>query len=326
MGARLQRLVPWLDGGMLVILALMPVIAGVTGQAFWLDLAMRLVILAIAAASLNIILGYGGLVSFGHAAFVAIGAYAAGIPVYHSVYGGADWLASDSGLFHIALAVAAGGLFALVTGILSLRTKGVYFIMITMAFGQMVFYLLESLETYGGDDGLTLDARSNLPGLNLDDPKQLYWLAFAVLLAVLGLTWRMSKARFGLALSGAKANAARMAALGYDVRRIRLAAYVLAGVIAALAGVLQANFSAFITPSMSGWPHSGELMFMVILGGAGRLAGPVLGAAAFVVLEEVLSSWTTYWHLPFGALLIGAALWQAGALRMGGAANGEGRR
>ena len=319
MAETLRRVIPWLDGAMLAVLALMPVIAGAAGQAFWLDLATRLVILAIAAASLNIILGYGGLVSFGHAAFLGIGAYAAGIPIYHSIYGGAPWLASDSGLFHFALAIGAGALFALVTGFLSLRTRGVYFIMITMAFGQMVYYLLESLETYGGNDGLTLDARSRLPGINLDDPKQLYWLAFAVLLAVIGLTWRLSRARFGLALAGAKANAARMAALGYDTARIRLAAYVLAGAIAALAGALMANFSAFISPAMSSWPHSGELMFMVILGGAGRLAGPVLGAALFVLLEEILSSVTIYWHLPFGALLIAAALWQAGALNRQGA-------
>ncbi len=318
---RLKQLMRWLEGAMMAALALLPLIAQLAHQPFWLDLATRLVILAMAAASLNIILGLGGLVSFGHAAFLGIGAYAVGIPVHHSIYGGASWLASDNGLFHFALAVGAGALFALVTGALSLRTKGVHFIMITMAFGQMIYYLLESLETYGGNDGLTLDVRSALPGIDLDNPAQLYWLAFVILAGVLVMTWRLRDARFGLALAGARENARRMAALGHDVTRIRLAAYVLAGAICALAGALMANSTAFITPAMTSWPRSGELMFMVILGGAGRILGPVLGAGLFVLLEEALSSFTTYWHLPFGLLLILAALWQAEVFttRSGGA-------
>ncbi len=313
MGRILRMLAPWLEGLLLMLLAAAPMLAAWTSHPFWLDLATRLTILAIAAAALNLVLGIGGLVSFGHAAFLGIGAYAVGIPAWHALYGGAEWIASSSGLFHFALAAVAGGLFALFTGPLALRTRGVHFIMITMAFGQMVFYLLQSLETYGGDDGLTIDVRSEFPVANLDDPAQLHWLAFATLVAVLLLIWRLREAPFGLALAGARTGERRMRALGFDVTRLRLAAYVLSGVLTAIAGAWMANHAAFISPSMTDWTRSGELMFMVILGGAGRLLGPLTGAAAFVLLEEVLSSVTTYWHLPFGLLLIVAALWQAGA-------------
>ena len=309
-----------LEGLLLAALAAAPLLAQWLGKPFWLDLATRLTILAMAAVSLNLLLGLGGLVSFGHAAFLGIGAYAVAIPAWHAIYGGAPWLASSSGLFHFALAAAAGGAFALATGFLALRTRGVHFIMITMAFGQMVFFLLQALETYGGDDGLTIDARSELPLISLDDPATMHWLAFGLLAASLVLFLLVSRAPFGLTLAGARAEEGRMRALGYAVTRIRLAAYVLAGVMAALAGALMADFSAYVSPSMAEWTRSGELMFMVILGGAGRVLGPVTGAAAFVLLEEALSSLTTYWHLPFGLLLIFAALWQAGLFSAGGRA------
>ena len=313
MGRTLRMLAPWFEGLLLLLLATAPLLAAWTSQPFWLDLATRLTILAIAAAALNLVLGIGGLVSFGHAAFLGIGAYAVGIPAWHALYGGAEWIASSNGFFHFALASVAGALFALLTGPLALRTRGVHFIMITMAFGQMVFYLLQSLETYGGDDGLTIDTRSEFPLISLDDPAQLHWLVFITLATVLLLMWRLRQAPFGLALAGAREGERRMRALGFDVARIRLAAYVLSGALTALAGTWLANHAAFVSPSMTDWTRSGELMFMVILGGAGRLLGPLTGAAAFVLLEEVLSSVTTYWHLPFGLLLITAALWQAGS-------------
>ncbi len=306
----------WLAGGewaLLAALAAAPLIAQAAGNAFLLDLATRLVILAMAAVSLNIILGLGGMVSFGHAAFLGIGAYAVAIPSYHALYGGAEWLATDNGLWHFAYALVAGALFALLTGVVALRTRGVHFIMITMAFGQMVFYLLEAPETYGGDDGLTIDARSQLPFLSLDEAGQMHYLALAGLALALVMFRLVARSPFGLALAGGKDCEERMAALGFSMTRIRLAAYVLAGALAALAGALMADLTAFVSPSMSEWTHSGELMFMVILGGAGRLLGPLTGAAAFVLLEHVLSSLTVYWRLPFGLLLIAAALWQAGA-------------
>ncbi len=325
MARRLHMAAVALEGALLAALAAAPLLAQWLGQPFWLDVATRLTILAAAAVALNILLGLGGLISFGHAAFLGIGAYAVAIPAWHALYGGAPWLASSSGVFHFALAAAAGGLFALVTGFLALRTRGVHFIMITMAFGQMVFFLLQALETYGGDDGLTLDMRSQLPFISLDDAASMHWLAFAFLALCLVLFWRLAQAPFGLALAGARAEEGRMRALGYDVGRIRLAAYVLAGVLASVAGALMADFSAYVSPSMAEWTRSGELMFMVILGGAGRVMGPVAGAAAFVLLEEVLSSLTTYWHLPFGLLLMAAALWQAGALPPWHGKSGSGR-
>ena len=321
--ARLLRGLGMAEVLLLLLLAAVPWLAGALGQPFLLDLATRLVILAMAAVSLNLILGLGGLVSFGHAAFLGIGAYAVAIPAWHAVYGGAEWLASESGLFHFALAAGLGGLFALLTGLIALRTRGVHFLMITMAFGQMIFWLIASQETYGGDDGLTIDIRSSLPGLNLDDPAQMHMLAVGGLLLALAVFLLVRASPFGLALAGARANAARTTALGFPVFRLRLAAYVLAGVLASLAGALMADFTAYVSPSMTDWTRSGELMFMVILGGAGRPLGPLTGAAVFVLLEEALSSLTTYWHLPFGLLLMAVALAQAGAFSR--PAHGAGR-
>ncbi len=310
---RLGRLLTLAEVALLLLLAAAPWLAAAFDRPFLLDLATRLAILAMAAVSLNLILGLAGLVSFGHAAFLGIGAYAVAIPAWHAVYGGAEWLASDSGLFHFALAALLGGAFALLTGLIALRTRGVHFLMITMAFGQMVFWLIASQETYGGDDGLTIDVRSVLPGLNLDDPAQMHMLAMAGLVLALAVFLWVRAVPFGLSLAGARANAARTTALGFPVFRLRLAAYVLAGVLASLAGALMANFTAYVSPAMTDWTRSGELMFMVILGGAARPLGPLTGAAVFVLLEEALSSLTTYWHLPFGLLLMAVALAQAGA-------------
>ncbi len=314
----LRGMVAVLEWGLLAALLAAPLLAQWLAAPFWLDVATRLAILALAAVGLNLLLGVGGLASFGHAAYLAIGAYATAIPIYHSLYGGGGWLATDNGLLHLLLAVAAGGLFALITGALALKTRGIHFIMLTMAFSQMLFYLLQGLETYGGDDGMSLDVRSQLPGLDLDDAAQLHWLAVAALVAGLMLFRMVQRSRFGLVLMGCKARPERMWALGWPVRPVLLAAFVIGGMLAAVAGWLSANHATFVSPAMAEWTHSGELLFMVILGGAGRWLGPLTGAAAFVLLEEWLSSLTLYWHLPFGLLLIGIALWQAGVLQRGG--------
>lgn len=297
----------------LVLLAVLPPAFYLTGNPFYLDLATRLTILAMAAASLNLILGYGGLISFGHAAFVGLGAYAVGIPAYHWLYDGiGDW--AVSGLAQIPLAVAVSALFALLTGVICLRTRGVYFIMITMAFAQMIYYLIVSIEEYGGDDGLVIDTRSELPLITLDDPLQLFALAYLSLLAVLALVRMIVHSRFGMVLQGAKGNEERMITLGFNVFAYRLTAYVISGAICGYAGALLGNFTTFISPEMMDWSRSGELMFMVILGGAATTIGPVLGAAAFIVIEEVLSSFTIYWHLPFGLMLIAVVLFARGGL------------
>jgi len=215
---------------------------------------------------------------------------------------------------HLGLAIVVSAVFALITGAISLRTRGVNFIMITMAFGQMIFYAIVSLETYGGDDGLTIDLRSEFPVINLDNPMTLYGLCYGSLVLVLYLVHRISNSRFGLTLQGARSNEERMQAIGVDCYRYRLTAYVISGVICGYAGFLLGNFTTFISPEMMDWTRSGELIFMVILGGATYLCGPVVGAMAFILLEHLLSEVTIYWHLPFGLLLIASVLFLRGGL------------
>lgn len=317
--SRLLSLVPRRAGSIagLVVLALLlvlPLIAWGTGQKFYLEFATRITILAIVASSLNFILGYGGMISFGHAAFVGIGAYCVGIPAYYDL---------NSGLLHLPLAIGASALFALLTGAVCLRTRGVYFIMITMAFAQMAYYFFLSLDEYGGDDGLNIYTRSVLPFIDLERPLQLFLFSYASLVVVLILKHRAVNSRFGMVLSGVRANDTRMTAIGFNTYAYRLVAYVIAGAVAGFAGALLGNFTNFITPAMMGWSRSGELMFMVILGGAGSLFGPVMGAVVILLLEEYLARLTVYWQLPFGLLLIAAVLYQRGGLaalfdRLGG--------
>lgn len=307
---------PKFTAAFMLLLAVVPPLLYWSGQPFYLDLATRLTILAIAATALNLVLGYGGLVSFGHAAYVGLGAYAVGIPAYHAIYGGLEsiGLASNSGLLHFPLAMGVGALFALLTGLVCLRTKGVYFIMITMAFAQMVYYAIVSIKTYGGDDGLTIDMRSELPGISLDDPLQLFALSYGVLLVVMLLVRMIVHSRFGMVLQGAKGNNERVVMLGYNTYLYRLVAYVISGALAGLAGALLGNFTTFISPEMMDWSRSGELMFMVILGGVATTVGPVLGSAVFILSEEILSTFTVYWQLPFGLMLMAIVLYSRGGL------------
>jgi branched-chain amino acid transport system permease protein len=295
-------------------LAAVPLGLYFAGNAFWLDIFTRLVILAIAACGLNLILGLGGLVSFGHAAYIGLGAYAVGVPAYHATYGGMDALASYNGFVHLGITLVVCAAFALITGMISLRTRGVNFIMITMAFGQMMFYAIVSIETYGGDDGLTIDLRSEFPLVNLDNPVTLYAVCYLSLLALVYMLHRIRHSRFGLTLQGTKFNEERMRALGVDCHKYQLTAFVLSGVICGYAGFLLGNFTTFISPEMMDWTRSGEIMFMVILGGAATLWGPVIGATVFIILEFFLSEITVYWHLPFGLLLIFSVLFLKGGI------------
>ncbi|MCP4407759.1 MAG: branched-chain amino acid ABC transporter permease, partial [Gammaproteobacteria bacterium] len=203
---------------------------------------------------------------------------------------------------------------ALITGMICLRTRGVYFIMITMAFAQMVFYLFVSLETYGGDDGLVIDTRSEFPLINLDDPLQMYLFCYVSLVAALLIVRTIIRSRFGVVLRGAKDNNERVVTLGYNTYLYRLTAYVISGAICGYAGALLGNFTTFISPEMMDWTRSGELMFMVILGGAGTTLGPVRGSVIFILVEEVLSHFTIYWHLPFGIMLIAIVLFVRGGV------------
>jgi branched-chain amino acid transport system permease protein len=279
-----------------VLLALVPPIAALTDQPFYLDLFRRMMIFAIAAVSLDLILGYGGMVSFGHAAYLGIGAYAVGIPAYHGI---------TNGFVQLGLAVAASALVALVIGAISLRTSGVYFIMITLAFAQMLYYLGISLETYGGDNGMRLAARSRFGGpIDLAQPATFYYLVLAILVLLLVAGRRLVASRFGMVVRAAKANEPRARAIGFSTARYKLTAFVIAGATAGLAGALLANQTEYLTPDFMHWTRSGEIMFMVILGGMGSLFGPVIGAVALLLLEDVLSAMTAHWQIILGPILI----------------------
>lgn len=283
-------------------------------EKFWIDILTRLVILSIAATGLNLILGFGGMISFGHAAFIGLGAYAVGIPTYHILFGGLETFATTNGFVHILYAVIICAIFALVTGAICLRTKGVYFIMITMAFGQMVFFAFVSMQTYGGDDGLTIDTRSEFPLISLDKPLVMYAVSLVSLFVILYIVHRIINSRFGTVLQGGKQNEERVRALGVNAYAYKLTAYVISGVICGYAGFLLGNFTTFISPEMMDWTRSGELMFMVILGGAAYLFGPIIGVAVFLVLEQVLSGIMVHWHFVFGILLILTVLFVKGGL------------
>jgi len=246
---------------LLVTLLLTPFVMLYAGKPFWFDIFTRLVILAIAASSLSLLLSVAGLASFGHAAYIGLGAYAVGIPVYYETYGGADWLGSYNGWWHLLLAVLVCGLFALVTGAISLRTRGVHFIMITMAFSQMIFYLLVSLEEFGGDDGLSIDQRSEFALSNfalskIDEPWVFYLLCYGLMLFVLFVVYKLTHSHFGRVLQAARQNETRVRALGVNPYGYRLVAFVVAGIICGLSGVLYANFSYFVSPGMVDWTRS----------------------------------------------------------------------
>ena len=284
----------------------MPAVAKLGPESFVLSLMTRVVILALAAMSLDLLIGVCGLVSFGHAAYLGIGAYAVGILSAHGI--------EDLGL-QVAAALGASALFALGTGAVALRTKGVYFIMITLAFGQMLFFLTTSLAAYGGDDGMTLPGRSRVLGAGLlRGDAMLYAVALACLAACYLLLRRLVASRFGRVLRGARENAVRMEAIGFAPGRYRLVAYVLAGAMAGLAGVLAANGTEFVSPATMSWQRSGDLIFMVVLGGTGTLHGAIVGAAAFLLVEEVLSHVLVHWRVVFGPLLILAVLFFRGGL------------
>src|SRR5688572_1223523 len=265
---------------LLAILTLLPVYSALTGNTFMVTLFTRIVILAIAAVSLNLIMGFGGMVSFGHAAYLGIGGYVVGILAKEGI---------DSGFIQWPLALALSGLFALGVGALSLRTRGVYFIMITLAFAQVVYYIANGLDRYGGDDGLTIQRRSDFGALmNLSNRTFFYYLCLALLLATVYLVWRMINSRFGLVIQGARSNDRRMRAIGFPTFRYKLTCFVIAGVLCGLSGVLLANHTNFISPALMHWTRSGDLIVMAVLGGMGTVFGPVIGAIALLALEESL--------------------------------------
>jgi branched-chain amino acid transport system permease protein len=293
----------WVLIVLVALLAAVPPLAAAFQQPFYLDLFRRIMIFAIAAVSLNLILGYGGMVSFGHAAYLGVGAYAVGVLAHHGI---------TSGWLQWPLAIGASALVALAIGAVSVRTSGIYFIMITLAFTQMLYFLGVSIEEYGGDDGIRLAARSQFSGLiDLGDPASFYYLVLAILALAIFVTGRLVGSRFGRALQAARSNEPRTRAIGIAPYPYRLTAFVISGAMCGIAGALLVNHTVYLTPEFMNWTRSGELMFMVILGGIGTAAGPLLGAAALLLLEDLLQGWsllpkavTEHWQLYLGVILV----------------------
>lgn len=290
------------------------------GETFYITLATRMAVLALAAVGLNLALGLGGLVSFGHAAFFGIGGYAAGILSSHAlnmtplVSWPFEIPASESAVVAWIVGVVVAGIVAAATGAISLRTSGVYFIMITLAFAQMIYYFAISWPAYGGEDGLPIAMRGSVPGLNTADPLQFFGVCFALLMVGLLIFQLVRSSRFGAALQAARQNEQRARSVGIDVFPVRLTAFVISAMITALAGALYADLTRFTSPSMLSWQMSGEFIVLIILGGTGRLFGPVAGAMAFVLLEYWLGGLTERWQFFLGLILLGVVLFARGGI------------
>lgn len=297
-----------------------PLAAATLGEPFYVALASRVAILALAGVGLNLALGVGGMVSFGHAAFFGLGGYVAGVAALHA-FEGSVFLAwpleiggSESMPVVWLVALAVSGLAALAIGAVSLRTSGVYFIMITLAFAQMIYYFAVSLPTYGGEDGLSIYVRSTLPLIDSDDPLTFFLVCFALLLLALFLMRRLVDSRFGAALQCARMNPQRLATLGIAPYPVKLAAFTLSAMATGLAGALFAELNGFVSPAMLSWQRSGEIIVFVILGGVGRLFGPVAGAALFILLEAFVGGWTDRWQLVLGLVLLAVVLFARGGV------------
>jgi branched-chain amino acid transport system permease protein len=290
-----------------LFLLLVPTLASLAGQPYLIGFGSRVLIYALAAVSLDLILGFGGMVSFGHAAFFGLGGYVVGILFFHA--------AEDTPLLGFipgtqdalpawGAAILVSALAGLAIGALSLRTSGVHFIMITLAFAQMLYFIFAALKKYGGDDGLTIRRRNALLGLDLRDQTTFYYLCLGILAVAVLLCWRLMNARFGMVIRGCRQNERRLKALGISTYRYKLVCFMVAAALAGLAGALMTNHARFVGPDMMHWTKSGELMVMVILGGAGTLFGPILGAIALVGLETGLAAVTEHWMIILGPILV----------------------
>jgi branched-chain amino acid transport system permease protein len=292
---------PWALS-ILALLAAFPLAATLAGDAFYIGLVTRLMIFALAATSLNLILGFGGMVSMGHAAYFGAGAYTVAILMHYGVL--SAWISWPA-------ALVVGALLALVIGAISLRTKGVYFIMITLAFAQMIYYVFVSLKAYGGEDGMSVPQRSTLgpsPGFDLSTDTGFYYVVLIVFAGSILLVQRLINSRFGRVVQAVRENEERMAAIGFPVFRYKLVCFVIAGALASAAGALLANQTLMVSPNLVHWSQSGALMVMLILGGVGYLSGGIIGAVVMLLLEEILSAYTMHWQLVVGFILLAAVL------------------
>lgn len=301
-------------------LFIVPLWAWIADEPFIITLTTKAAILALAGVGLNIALGIGGLVSFGHAAFFGLGGYAMGILASHAqsyapIMESPFLIEGTKSMPVIWLvAIITSGLAALAIGALSLRTTGVYFIMITLAFGQMLYFFTISWPAYGGEDGLPIYVRNGFPGVNTLDPIQFYGVVFVILMAALFFTARLIKSPFGLALNAARQSSERVETVGINPYRLRLMAFVISGMITGLAGALFADLNRFVSPTMFSWQISGEIMVFIIIGGVGRLFGPVVGAVLFILLEHILGGLSDYWHIYLGVLLLLIVLFARGGV------------
>jgi len=287
-------------GGFILLLAAVPPVTAALDAPFYVTLALRILIFGLAATSLNLLLGYGGLVSFGHALYLGLGAYAVAILAFHGL---------TSGWVHLGATLLLCGFTALLTGLVSLRTSGIAFIMITLAFAQMFFFLATSLKYYGGDDGLAIAQRSDFaPLFSINSNIGLYYLTLATLVITLYLSWRFVHSRFGRVLRGARSNIRRMSALGFPVLRYQLVAYILASCVCGVAGLLLGNLARFASPAYMAWTVSGDLIVIIIIGGAGTIMGPLIGATAYVILETVVAAYTQHWMIVLGPVILLVAL------------------
>ncbi|MES2582343.1 MAG: branched-chain amino acid ABC transporter permease [Pseudomonadota bacterium] len=278
----------WFAGALMALLALVPVFSYFLGESFYVTLVSRMMIFALAATGLNLVMGFGSMVSFGHALYIGVGAYTVGVLSFHGV--GNGWV-------HLAAALGAGMVLATLIGMACLRAKGVGFIMITLAFAQMFYFLSVSLKQYGGDDGFSISNRSDFGVIDLNNNVVLYYVIFTALVLVMLVFHRLVHARFGMVLRASRTNERRLQALGMPVARIKLVAYVLSALVCVLSGVLLANMTRFVSPSYMNWVVSGDLIVMAVLGGLGTLVGPVVGAILWLSMEELLSSFHTGWAL-----------------------------
>ena len=282
--------------GSFLILAALPMIPEAIDEPFYIDLMARVMIFSIAAMSLDFILGYGAMISFGHALYLGLGTYAVGIMAHYEVTNG--WL-------QLLVCISGTAFIAFILGLISLRTSGIYFIMITFALAQMFYFLGISLEAYGGDDGLPIDTRSEFFSFfDLNDAWNMYYLILGTMTVTAIVLWKIINSRFGMVVRGSHSNDARMQAIGFPTMKYRLAAFVIAGVVCGLAGFLLGNLTEFLTPEYMHWFRSGELMIMVMVGGMGTLFGPLFGAFAYLMVEDFLANFTEYWQFYFGPMLI----------------------
>ena len=292
--------------------ALFPIYTHFADLPFWNDVAMRIMLLGMAAMGLNLVLGYGGMVSFGHAAFIGIGAYCVGISQFYGI---------TNGWAHVGFSIVICGFAGLLIGYLALRTSGIYFIMITLAFAQMLFFLFVSLEAYGGDDGMSID-RADFGFVDLYDPLRLYFLIWVCLVIVGLVLMLIVRSRFGVTLRAIKSNESRVEAMGLSPLRFKMVGYVISAIICGIAGTLFASWQEYVSPDIMHWTRSGELMIIIILGGLGTLAGPLFGAIVFLLLEEslplllgaVAPAYAENWMIIFGPLLIIVVLFGRGGL------------